>query len=97
MDSNVLVLHWTSFLIGPTKENNYQLNFSENHRGYVNVTDMPDLSAFTLCFWMKSSDHTSAGTPIWYRVRYENKGKYVTAIAFVDYRRFYLYIGENRS
>ncbi|XP_078372311.1 uncharacterized protein LOC144655983 isoform X2 [Oculina patagonica] len=82
---------------GFTKESNYQLNFPGNHRGYVNITDMPDLSAFTLCFWMKSSDRTSAGTPIWYRVRYENPGRYVTAIALLDYRGFYVYIGETTS
>ena len=90
-------LYWLSFLIGFTKESNYQLNFSGNHRSYVNITDIPDLFAFTLCFWMKSSDRTSAGTPIWYRVRYENKGKYVTAIALIDYRGFYVYIGKKKS
>ena len=84
-------------LIGSTRESNYQLNFSANHSGYVNITDMPDLSAFTLCFWMKSSDHSSAGTPFWYRVRYENREKYVTAIALLDYRGFYVYIGETQS
>ena len=93
----ISVLHRTSFVIAPTRESNYQLNFSANHRGYVNITDMPDLSAFTLCFWMRSSDHTSAGTPFWYRVRYENKEKYVTAIALLDYRGFYVHIGETHS
>ena len=94
---NKSALHGTSFLIGHSRENNFQLNFSQNHSGYVNITDMPDLSAFTLCFWMKSSDHTSAGTPFWYRVRYENKEKYVTAIALMDYRGFYVHIGESQS
>ncbi|XP_022797454.1 MAM and LDL-receptor class A domain-containing protein 1-like [Stylophora pistillata] len=70
---------------GVEKESNYQMNFSANHSGYVNITDLPDLSAFTICLWMKSSDNTSAGTPLWYRVRYENNGKYVTAIALIDY------------
>ena len=70
------------------------MNFSANHSGYVNITDLPDLSAFTICLWMKSSDNTSAGTPLWYRVRYENNGKYVTAIALIDYGGFYVYVGE---
>ena len=76
------------------KESSYQLNFTQN--GYVNITtDLPNLVAFTICFWMKTSDNTSAGTPIWYRVRYETKGKYITAIALVDYRGFYIYVGES--
>ena len=79
------------------KDSNYQLDFVENHNGHVNITDLPDLVAFTICFWMKTSDNTSAGTPIWYRVRYETKGKYITAIALVDYRGFYVYVGEWRS
>ena len=78
------------------KESSYQLNFVENHNGYVNITDLPDLVAFTICFWMKTSDNTSAGTPIWYRVRHETNGKYITAIALVDYRGFYIYIGESK-
>ncbi|KAJ7371684.1 Domain abundant in complement control protein, SUSHI repeat, short complement-like repeat (SCR) [Desmophyllum pertusum] len=82
---------------GLMKESDYQLNFTGNHTGYVKITDMPDLLAFTICFWVKSSDNTSAGTPIWYRVRYENRGKYVTAIALLDYRGFYVYIGETSS
>ena len=53
------------------KDSNYQLDFVENPKGHVNITDLPDLVAFTICFWMKTSDNTSAGTPIWYRVRYE--------------------------
>ena len=77
-------------------ESSYQLNFVENHNGYVNITDLPDLVAFTICFWMKTSDNTSAGTPIWYRVRHESNGKYITAIALVDYRGFYIYIGESK-
>ena len=79
------------------KDSNYQLDFVENHNGHVNITDLPDLVAFTICFWMKTSDSTSAGTPIWYRVRYETKGKYITAIALLDYRGFYIYVGESRS
>ena len=79
------------------KDSNYQLDFVENHNGHVNITDLPDLVAFTICFWMKTSDSTSAGTPIWYRVRYETKGKYITAIALVDYRGFYVYVAESRS
>ena len=79
------------------KDDSYQLNFVENHNGYVNITtDLPDLVAFTICFWMKTSDNTSAGTPIWYRVRHESNGKYITAIALVDYRGFYIYIGESK-
>ena len=78
------------------KESSYQLNFVENHNGYVNITDLRDLVAFTICFWMKTSDNTSAGTPIWYRVRHETNGKYITAIALVDYRGFYIYIGESK-
>ena len=77
-------------------ESSYQLNFVENHNGYVNITDLRDLVAFTICFWMKTSDNTSAGTPIWYRVRHESNGKYITAIALVDYRGFYIYIGESK-
>ena len=77
------------------KESSYQLNFT--HNGYVNITtDLPDLVAFTICFWMKTSDNTSAGTPIWYRVRHETKGKYIPAIALVDYRGFYIYVGESK-
>ena len=79
------------------KDNNYLMDFVENHNGHVNITDLPALVAFTICFWMKTSDNTSAGTPIWYRVRYETKGKYITAIALVDYRGFYIYIDEWRS
>ncbi|CAH3185718.1 unnamed protein product, partial [Porites evermanni] len=82
---------------GFMKDSNYQLDFVENHNGYVNITDLPDLVAFTICFWMKTSDNTSAGTPIWYRVRYETNGKYVPAIALVDYRGFGVYIGEEKS
>ena len=79
------------------KESNYQLNFVENHNGYVNITtDLPYLVAFTICFWMKTSDNTSAGTPIWYRVRYDTNGTYVPAIALVDYRGFYIYVGESK-
>ena len=79
------------------KESSYQLNFVENHNGYVNITtDLLDLVAFTVCFWMKTSDNTSAGTPIWYRVRYETEGKYIPAIALVDYRGFYIYVGESK-
>ena len=85
------------FSIGFMEDDSYQLNFVENHNGYVNIPDLPDLDAFTICFWMKTSDNTSAGTPIWYRVRYETKGKYITAIALVDYRGFYVYVGESRS
>lgn len=81
---------------GVEKESNYQMNFPANHSGYVNITDLPDLSAFTICLWMKSSDNTSAGTPLWYRVRYENNGKYVTAIALIDYGGFYVYVGEKK-
>ncbi|PFX21360.1 G-protein coupled receptor GRL101 [Stylophora pistillata] len=92
-DDNFLVY----LLVGVEKESNYQLNFTANHGGYVNITDLPDLLAFTVCLWMKSSDNNSAGTPLWYRVRYENKGKYVTAIALFDYRGFYVYIGEAKS
>ena len=84
-------------LVGIEKESSYQLNFTANHSGYVNITDLPDLVAFTVCFWMKSSDDTSAGTPFWYRVRYEKKGRYVTAIALIDYRGFYVYTGETKS
>lgn len=84
-------------LLGVEKESSYQLNFTANHSGYVNITDLPDLVAFTVCFWMKSSDDTSAGTPFWYRVRYEKKGRYVTAIALIDYRGFYVYTGETKS
>ena len=84
-------------LVGVEKESSYQLNFTANHSGYVNITDLPDLVAFTVCFWMKSSDDTSAGTPFWYRVRYEKKGRYVTAIALIDYRGFYVYTGETKS
>ena len=79
------------------KDSNYQLDFVENHNGHVNLTDLPDLIAFTICFWMKTSDNTSAGTPIWYRVRYETNGKYITAIALVDYRGFGVYLGKKRS
>ena len=76
------------------KESSYQLNFTQN--GYVNITtDLPNLVAFTICFWMKTSDNTSAGTPIWYRVR-ETNGKYILAIALVDYRGFYIYVGESK-
>ena len=78
------------------KDDSYQLNFVENHNGYVNIPDLPDLDAFTICFWMKTSDNTSAGTPIWYRVRHEANGKYIPAIALVDYRGFYIYIGESK-
>ena len=78
------------------KDSNYQLDFVENHNGYVNITDLPDLVAFTICFWMNSSDNTSAGTPIWYRVRHETKGTYIPAIALVDYRGFYIYGGESK-
>lgn len=91
------VLQRICFLTGLMEESDYQLNFTGNHTGYVKITDMPDLLAFTICFWVKSSDNTSAGTPIWYRVRYENRGKYVTAIALLDYRGFYVYIGETSS
>ena len=78
------------------KDSNYQLDFAENHNGHVNITDLPELFAFTICFWMKTSDNTSAGTPLWYRVR-ETSGKYITAIALVDYRGFYVYIDESGS
>ena len=79
------------------KESSYQLNFVENHNGYVNITtDLPHLVAFTICFWMKTFDNTSAGTPIWYRVRHEINGKYIPAIALVDYRGFYIYVGESK-
>ena len=79
------------------KESSYQLNFVENHNGYVNITtDLPDLVAFTICFWMITSDNTGAGTPIWYRFQYETKGKYIPAIALVDYRGFYIYVGESK-
>ena len=79
------------------KESSYQLNFVENHNGYVNITtDLRDLVAFTICFWMKTSDNTSAGTPIWYRVRDETQGTYIPAIALVDYRGFYIYVGESK-
>lgn len=63
----------------------------------MNVTDLPDLSEFTICLWMKTTDKTSAGAPIWYRVFYEMKRKYVTAIALLDYRGFYVYVGETTS
>ena len=77
------------------KESSYQLNFT--HNGHVNIsTDLPDLDAFTICFWMKTSDNTSAGTPIWYRVRHETKGNYIPAIALVDYRGFYIYVGGSK-
>ena len=79
------------------KDSNYQLDFVENHNGHVNIADLPDLVAFTICFWMNTSDNTSAGTPISYRVRHETKGKYIPAIALVDYRGFYVYIDETRS
>jgi len=82
------------FFTGSVRESNYQLDFPVNHTGYVNITDLPDLVAFTVCFWMKTSDKTSAGTPLWYRVRYENKGKYIIAIALIDYQGFYVYVGE---
>ena len=78
------------------EDDSYQLNFVENHNGYVNIPDLPDLDAFTICFWMKTSDNTSAGTPIWYRVRYNTNGTYVPAIALVDYRGFYIYVGESK-
>ena len=78
-------------------ESNYQLEFAENHTAYVHITDLPDLTEFTICFWMKTSDKTSAGTPIWYRVRYENNGKIITAIGLLDYRGFYVYIGKQTS
>ena len=78
-------------------ESNYQLEFAENHTAYVNITDLPDLTEFTVCFWMKTSDKTSAGTPIWYRVRYENNGKYITAIGLLDYRGFYVFVGKTTS
>lgn len=63
----------------------------------MNISDLPELFEFTICLWMKTSDKASAGTPIWYRVRYENKGRYITAIALVDYRGFYIYVGESTS
>jgi len=82
---------------GSVKESNFQLEFPVNHTGFVNITDLPDLVAFTVCFWMKTSDKTSAGTPLWYRVRYENKGEYIIAIALIDYQGFYINVGETTS
>ena len=78
------------------KDDSYQLNFVENHNGYVNIPDLPDLGAFTICFWMKTSDNTSAGTPIWYRVPSDTNGTYAPAIALVDYRGFYIYVGQSQ-
>ena len=85
------------FLKGFSEESNFQLEFPANHSSYVNMTDLPDLSEFTICFWMKTSDKTSPGTPLWYRVRYVNKKDYITAIALIDYQGFYVYIGDTKS
>ena len=78
-------------------ESNFQLEFPTNYSSYVNMTDLPDLSEFTICFWMKTPDKTSPGTPLWYRVRYVNKKEYITAIALIDYQGFYVYIGDTKS
>ena len=85
------------FLKGFSEEGNFQLEFPANHISHVNMTDLPDLSEFTICFWMKTSDKTSPGTPFWYRVRYGNKKECITAIGLIDYQGFYVYIGDTKS
>ena len=55
---------------------------------YAQVWHMPSLSAFTVCFWMKSSG-TNAGTPFSYVVQGEDNRE----LLLINYDNFKLLIG----
>ena len=54
---------------------------------YAQVWNMPSMSAFTVCFWMKSSG-TNEGTPFSYAAEGE-----VKELLLIDYDNFKLLIG----
>lgn len=55
---------------------------------YAQVWNMPSLSAFTVCFWMKSSG-TNAGTPFSCVVEGEDNHE----LLLINYDNFKLLIG----
>ena len=61
-----------------------EINFAANHRNYVNVSDIPNLTEITCCSWIKTNDTTKAGTLYFYTTR--DKEKDVIAIALGDFR-----------
>ena len=67
----------------------FALDFpSKGTSDYVNVSGMPSLTQFTVCFWMKSSDRKNMGTPFSYAVPDEDN-----ELLVFNYRDFHLYIG----
>ena len=78
-------------------EDNFEARFPYGHFDQVRVPNMPDLPAFTVCFWMKSNDSSGAGTPFWYRVHSKRFNREMVSIGLLDYRGFYIYVGAQRS
>ena len=78
-----------------TGKSNYEVHFPAGHESHIRISDLPDLTAFTVCLWMKTDDSSGGGTPFWYRVRDENVNKNVV-IGLLDYRGFYAYVGSAR-
>ncbi|XP_031570827.1 uncharacterized protein LOC116305127 isoform X2 [Actinia tenebrosa] len=78
------------------RTNDYEVHFPKNHADYINITNIPDMTSFTICMWLRTND-TSPGTPFIYRVRYEEVGKHVLAIGLVDYTGITVFVGEHRS
>ena len=52
---------------------------------------MPNLSAVTVCLWMKTADTKNEGTPLSYAVPGESN-----ELLLIDYRNFEVYINNHR-
>ena len=65
----------------------YAIEFpNKNVTEYVHIWGMPNLTAFTVCFWMKTNDSNS-GTPFSYAVPGEDN-----EILLIGYNNFNVYI-----
>ncbi|XP_078379112.1 neuronal pentraxin-1-like isoform X1 [Oculina patagonica] len=70
-------------------DNDYALYFPNNGvTDYTNIWGMRSLTQFTVCFWMKSSDTNSRGTPFSYAVPGQDN-----ELIIYNYKDFHLYIG----
>ena len=56
------------------------MHFQPGHKEYIALHGIPNLDAFTLCFWVKTADKSPQGTPVRYRVKYERENKHFVAI-----------------